>query len=157
MRHRYTAPELAIKVAASVANHIIVREGLPAGLVTTAWDPLAEEQARVSLPPRSERAHLMSILEILARVQLTHEPAPFADLMRRESANLTWGTTIVAVTGRENPALFDVLAYLKRAGFVVSLMLISPAAPSPEMEGRAQVLNIPVHRIWSEEALEMVA
>ncbi len=157
MRHRYTAPELAIKTAASFANHIIVREGLPAGLITTAWDPLIEEQTRFSLPPRGERAHLMSILEVLARVQLTQEPAAFADLMRRESANLTWGTTIVAITGRENPALFDVLAYLKQAGFVVSLVLISPAAPSPEMEGRAQVLNIPVHRIWSEKELEMIA
>ena len=33
-RQRYTATELAIVVAASLANHIIVREGLPVGLLT---------------------------------------------------------------------------------------------------------------------------
>jgi len=156
IRHRYTAPELAIKVAASLANHIIVREGLSAGLVTTAWDPLVEAQARFSLPPRGERAHLMNILEVLARVQLTHEPAAFADLLRRESANLTWGTTVVAITAREHTALFDVLAYLKQAGFVITLVLISKAAPSPEMEGRANILNIPIHRVWSETDLEIL-
>ena len=40
-RQRYTATELAIVVAASLANHVIVREGLPVGLFAEAHDPLA--------------------------------------------------------------------------------------------------------------------
>jgi len=93
-RQRYTATELAIVVAASLANHIVVQEGLPVGLITEARDPLAEtatssvESAsmvrragstladrsstvvRFSLPPRSGRGHLMNVLEVLARVQV---------------------------------------------------------------------------------------
>ncbi|MGC9399244.1 MAG: DUF58 domain-containing protein [Anaerolineae bacterium] len=157
MRYRYTAPELAIKTAASLANHIVVQEGLPAGLVTAAWDPLTEQQVRFALPPRSERSHLMNILEILARVQLTQEPLDFSALLRQASADLAWGTTVVAVTGRESAALFDVLAYLRQAGFVVALALITPAAASPEIEGHARVLKIPLYRVWSEEDLEMLA
>ena len=73
-RQRYTATELAIVVAASIANHIVVREGLPVGLTTEAWDPLLDDRARFFLPPRSERAHLMSLLEVLAWCWLPARP-----------------------------------------------------------------------------------
>jgi uncharacterized protein (DUF58 family) len=153
-RQRYTATELAIVVAASIANHIIVGEGLPAGLTTEARDPLSDEQVRFFLPPRSERAHLMSLLEVLARVQIT-SAAPFVDLLRSESMNLPWGATLAVITGCESEALFDTLVYLRRAGFAVALILVQPARPSAELQKRGDLLGVPIHRIWKEQDLEV--
>jgi uncharacterized protein (DUF58 family) len=152
-RQRYTATELAIVVAASIANHIIIREGLPTGLITEALDPLSEEQVQFLLPPRSERAHLMSLLEVLARVQIATESS-FVDLLRRESVKLSWGATLSVITGRESEELFDTLAYLRRAGFAVALILVQSIHPSEELQKRADLLGVPVHRVWRERDLE---
>jgi len=152
-RQRYTATELAVVVAASIANHVITREGLPVGLTTEAWDPLLEEQARFFLPSRSERGHLMSLLEVLARVQLT-TGASFEDLLRHESTKLSWGATLTVITGRESEPLFDTLVYLRRAGFAVALILVQPTRPSANLQQRADLLGIPIHRVWKEQELE---
>lgn len=152
-RRRYTAAELAIVVAASLANHIIVNEGLRAGLATDAWDPVADRQARLFLPPRSERAHLMSLLEILARVEIG-EATSFPNLLRRESVGLSWGATLAVIAGRESKSLLDSLVYLRRAGFAVTLILVQPTYPSAEARRRAEILGMPVHRIWREQELE---
>jgi uncharacterized protein (DUF58 family) len=152
-RRRYTATELAIVVAASIANHVIVKEKLPAGLTTEARDPLLDEQTRFFLPPRSERAHLMSLLEVLARVQVT-SATPLADVLRRASVNLSWGATLVAITGRASETLFDTLAYLRQAGFTVVLILVQPGRPSPELQARADLVSVPIHRVWTERDLE---
>jgi len=152
-RQRYTATELAIVAAASIANHIVVRERLPAGLITEALDPLSEEQAQFLLPPHSERAHLMSLLEVLARVQVATGTS-FVDLLRRASVKLSWGATLSVITGRESEELLDTLVYLRRTGFAVALILIRPTRPSAELQKRADLLGVPVHRIWRERDLE---
>jgi uncharacterized protein (DUF58 family) len=152
-RQRYTATELAIVVAASIASHIIVREGLPVGLTTEAWDPLLDDRVRFFLPPRPERANLMSLLEVLARVQIT-SAVPFVDLLRQESVHLPWGATLTVITGRESEALFDTLVYLRRAGFAVALILVQSARPSAELQKRGDLLHVPIRRIWRERDLE---
>ncbi len=152
-RRRYTATELAIVTAASIANHIVVREGLAVGLATEAWDPLLDQQTRFFLPPRSERAHLMGLLEVLARVQVA-PVTPFADLLRRESVNLSWGATLVVISGQESQDLFDTLIYLRRVGMTAALILIQPNRPSDDMQKRADLLNIPIHRLWKAQDLE---
>jgi uncharacterized protein (DUF58 family) len=152
-RRRYTATELAIVVAASIANHIIVNEGLSVGLATEAWDPLAAAQIRFLLPPRSGRAHLMNLLEVLARIEVG-DATPFPDLLRRESVELPWGATLAVIAGRESEPLFDSLVYLRRAGFAVVLILVQPTHPSEHIRRRADMLGMPVHRIWKEQELE---
>jgi uncharacterized protein (DUF58 family) len=152
-RQQYTATELAIVTAASIANHIVVRDGLAVGLATEAWDPLLDQQTRFFLPPRSERAHLMGLLEVLARVQ-TASVTPFADLLRRESVKLSWGATLVVISGQDSGDLFDTLIYLRRAGMTVALILIQPSRPSDELQKRAALLGIPVHRLWRNQDLE---
>lgn len=152
-RQRYTATELAIVTAASIANHIVVQEGLAVGLTTEAWDPLLDQQTQFFLPPRSERAYLMGLLEVLARVQIA-SVTPFADLLRRESVNLSWGATLVIISGQESEDLFDTLIYLRRSGMTVALILIQPSRPSDELQKRADLLNIPIHRLWRDKDLE---
>jgi uncharacterized protein (DUF58 family) len=150
---RYTATELAIVAAASIASHIVTREGLPAGLTTEARDPMIDEQVHFFLPPRAERAHLMSLLEVLARVQVT-SGVPFAELLRRASVKLAWGATLAVITGRESEALFDTLIYLRRAGFAVTLILVQPGRSSAELRQRSDLLHLPVHRVWRDRDLE---
>jgi uncharacterized protein (DUF58 family) len=157
------ATELAITTAASLANHIIVREGLNVGLSVQATDPLQEATVRMSLPPRGERAHLIGILEILARAQTYHrrpglddDRLPLADFLRRESMRLSWGATIVVITGSETDELFDSLVYLRHQGFAVALVLVMPEPPDEGKEAQAEVLHVPVYRVWREQEVEML-
>jgi uncharacterized protein (DUF58 family) len=153
-RHRNVATELAIVIAASIANHIAMREALPVGLTTEALDAVDGQQTRFFLPPRSEHAHLIDLLEVLARVQVvtaTH----FPDLLRREVTNLPWGATLAVITGRESADLFDTLAYLRRTGFAVALILVQPVQPSMDLQERADLLSVPIHRIWTEQDVEI--
>lgn len=152
-RRRYTATELAIVVAASMAHHIIVNEGLSVGLATEGWDPLSEEKARFSLPPRVERSHLMRLLEVLARIEVV-EGTSFPDLLRQESVKLPWGATLAVIAGRESEQLFDTVVYLRRAGFALSLILVQPLRLSEELRRRADRLGVSVHRVWNERDLE---
>jgi uncharacterized protein (DUF58 family) len=152
-RRRREASELAIVVAASLAQHIIVRDRLAVGLATEALDPLAHTRERFFLPARSERAHLISVLEVLARVRLV--PAtPLADILRRERPRLAWGSTIVAITGRAEEGLFDALAALRHGGFAVTLVLVQAAEMAPLARGRAALLGISIWPIWREQDLE---
>ncbi len=160
--NRFTGPELAIIVAASVANHIAVRDKLPVGLATEGLDPLKTEgdlplqknaPSPLFMPPRSGRGHLMNLLEVLARVQAT--PAcPFPELLRRESVRLPWGATLVIVAGQESEPLFDALVYLRRAGFAVALILVQPGRPSEALRDRAALMGVAVHRVWREVDLQ---
>jgi uncharacterized protein (DUF58 family) len=152
IRGRYDAIELAITAAASVANHVIVRERQPAGLITEARDKLTDAAARFVLPAQAGRAHLMNVLEALARAQFT-QGRSFAQFVRQESVHLGWGTTLVIITGHEAP-LLDTLAQLRQAGFPVALILVQAARPSAATRQRAAVLRIPVYPLWRERDLE---
>ena len=149
-KQRAIATELAIVVAASIANHIIMQEKLPVGLATEAMDPMIEQSRQILLPPRRERTHLMHLLEVLARVQVIND-TPFAERVRRESVNLSWGSTLTVITGEASQALLETLLYLRQAGLAVALLLIQPAALSPDTQTRSHLLRLPIYRIWDEE------
>ncbi len=152
LRRRSEASELAVVVAASLANHISVRERLPVGLATEAANELSPKPAPVFLPARRERGHLMSVLEALARVQLA-EAQPLAERLRRVRARLAWGTTLIAITGEAGHDLFDSLATLRHAGLVVALVLVQATLP-PEAQARAALLGVPIREVWREKDLE---
>ncbi|HNT77071.1 MAG TPA: DUF58 domain-containing protein [Anaerolineae bacterium] len=154
-RRIYDAVELAIVASASIANHVVNQERLGVGLATQAVDPLQDATVQFSLPPHRGRAHLMNILEVLARAQMTDKaPQPFPDFLRKESLALPWGCTLIVITGCETEALSDALAYLRRTGFAIALILVMPPAPGADTTQRGALLNVPVHRVWQETALE---
>ncbi len=153
-RRRHDAIEMAIVVAASVANYVVVNEGLPVGLCTEAIDPLVGERTQLTLPPRSEHTHLlMNLLETLAHVRATTGTS-FPEMVHRESVRFSWGTTVVLVTGRESPELFDTLLLLRRGGFTATLVLIQPGLPSEGLRQQSDVLGVRVHRVWTDSDLE---
>ena len=156
-RRFYDASELAIVAAASLANHLIVRERLAVGLVMQAVDPLAEATAQFSLPPRRERAHLMSLLEVLARAQPAPDPTtPFPDFLRRETTRLPCGATVIVISGAESEMLYETLAYLRSTGFALALILVMPQAPAGDLR-QAAMGKLPVYRVWREAGLEALA
>ncbi len=152
-QHFYDAIELAIVSAASLATHIVVRERLAVGLATQAQDPLSGQVERFALPPRRERAALIAMLEVLARVQMCTNTA-FNDLLQRETSHLSWGATVTVITGRPNEALFDTLVRLRSSGFAVALLLIQQGKLEPALQSRAALLHIPIYSIWQERDLE---
>ncbi len=153
VRYRYHVTELAITVAASITSHIINRDGLPVGLITEAHDPLAEVVTRFYRPARAEQAHLVGMLEVLARVQITSE-INFLDLLQHVKAHLPWGATIVVITGNKTEALLKTLIYLRKSGFAISLVVVREASlktgfPIPK--------GIQAYQVWQEEDIEVLA
>lgn len=151
-RHWRDAAELAIVAAASLANHIIVREHLPAGLAADALDSVTGQRQRFFLPPRKERAQLITLLEVLARVQCL-PGLPLSEVLRRERPHLAWGTTLVVITGHADDALFANLAALRHAGFAVALVLVRPDLQSATRQ-RTAALGLALHHVWDEHDLE---
>ncbi|MBN1427643.1 MAG: DUF58 domain-containing protein [Anaerolineae bacterium] len=150
LRRRYEASELAVTAAASIANHIVGREGLAVGLAAWAHNPAMGQQSLFSLPPRSGRGHLLTLLEALALMRLTKD-ALFVDLLRQQKGALPWGATMVVITGNKSQALLDTLLYLRQSGLAAALLLVCPGKPSLEFEDPA---GIPVYSIWHEPDLE---
>lgn len=143
---RSRAVETAIEVAASVAYHVIMREDLAAGIATEAMDGESGASGPIVYSPARGEAHLMVMLELLARVQ----PAavkPLAHRLRGEVASLPFGATVVVVTGRLTEELDLALLGLKRSGFSVVVLLVEPAhAPPPA----AALSRVPVYHVTED-------
>jgi uncharacterized protein (DUF58 family) len=184
-RERFTAPELGIVAAASLATHITdKRQAI--SLVTNGHDPHsldAEEETASSdspttsqdagstpmlsgaspaarspgLPLRKGRAHLMSILDLLARVEAAREgqATPFLELLHRRSLPLPWGTTVVVITSREAPGLMDTLLTLRRRGLVVILCLTLPHRALQQTVHRARQIGVQAIRIWHQQDMDI--
>ena len=120
--HAVITTELAVSVAASVVSHL-ARQRQPFALASNGSDPLAAEGARgPTLPMRSGRAHLMSVLEVLGRID-TREVETFSSLVQRVTLNLPWGCSVLMVSGTGDDLLGHVLR-LRRAGFAVAVILV---------------------------------
>jgi hypothetical protein len=149
----YVASELAIVLAASLANWL-VEHRQAVGLCTNGRDPLAEAgQVSTLLQPRKGRGALMRILDLLARIQLT-EGQDFAALLRRQAGQLPWGSTLAIVTGRVGDGLFPALAGLRRAGFSVVLYSVDPSTAFEAIRRRATLIGVTSHAVWDEADLE---
>lgn len=148
-----TASELAIVVAASVANYLIEKRQT-VGLCCNGLDATMENQQIISIPPHRGREHLMHILDVLARVQ-TSEHIPFAEVLKQATLNLTWGGTGIIVTAHADDGLFGNMLLMKRSGFHVVLILVDPKTPFTEIQYRAQEVGIRAYQVWQESDLDV--
>jgi uncharacterized protein (DUF58 family) len=154
---RTEAAERGIVIAASAAVHLVEKRQA-VSLVTNGYDPLSEDrEATPGLPLRKGRAHLMNLLDLLARVEVTQgeTAVPFLDLLSRKSLGLPWGSTVVVITAREVEGLLDSLLALRRRGLAVLVVLTAPARGFREMAHRAEQIGIQVVRIWSERDMDV--
>jgi uncharacterized protein (DUF58 family) len=152
-RSRIDATELAIVIAASVANWVAGKRQT-VGLQINGLDPLKPESAPPTLPPRKGQAHLMRMLDLLARIEMTKESS-LTSLLQRERYQLPWGTTLIVITGQAGNDLLDELYQARRAGQNALLILAGPVVNEQEILLRAGYFGIPVVPILNEHGLDL--
>jgi uncharacterized protein (DUF58 family) len=150
-RSRIDASELAIVIAASIANWIVEKKQV-VGMLVNGHDPLSTERGIPSMPPRKGKSHLMRLLETLARVEVTPDAA-LVPLLERQRYQLAWGTTLIVITGLASEALLDELYQARRSGQNAVLILAGRDASDESVRLRAQTFGIQVFSIGSESDL----
>ncbi len=151
-KDRIAGTELAIVAAASLANWAIAKRQ-SAGLYTNGIDVLTLEMELQPIPPRKGRAHLMRMLESMARVK-AHETKPFAQLLRQYRAGLSWGTTLILITGSSDQALFDEMIQAQKAGMSVVLILCGWYTGVTESRQRAKTAGVTLVDLPDESAFK---
>jgi uncharacterized protein (DUF58 family) len=172
--------EWAIVTAASLAVHLIDQRQ-PAGLISNGIDPLKsfskddepsfhEDSGRLlqqqssegssaslmppSIVPRNGRAHLMKILEHLARIE-SDQTLPFDEWVVTACLNLSWGVTIVAITARGDAATCQTLHRLVRAGYNPILITVEPDHNFGLVRERARRLGFRAFNVTRRSGLDL--
>lgn len=151
-RHRLDLAELAIIAAASIASWASRRKH-PIGLVSNGADPLSPGRCLQPLAPRGGSAHLAQVLDALARIE-TSDGSSFLHLLRETSADLTWGTTLVVITGQLNDELLGEIFPIHRRGLNVVLVPVGPVENLIEHKHRAEHFGFPVRPVQTQSDLE---
>ncbi len=179
-RDRLYWTEWAIVAAASIATHL-VNQRQAVGLMSNGVDPLRiQEEARefdevtgrllfqalagesarpympTPMPPGAGRPHLMKMLEQLARLDVRdtiplHEWAPAAGV------RLSWGVTILAITGQGDEPRCNALHRLARAGFNPILIAVEPDANFGLVRERARRLGFRAYNLTNRADLDRLA
>lgn len=148
--------EWAIIVAASVANALI-GERQAVGLATNGFDALANATAS-DLPQRTGQEHLMSILSLLARIQIQTVEAALAQWLPAHVAGSPWGTTLVVVTPRLDEDALWVLHGAFRRGSNVIVLICTAQAEYRMRQAQGARLGVAVHStVWESELNDLVA
>lgn len=153
LRTRLEATELAIVVSASLANWIIAKRQ-STGMIVHGLDPLSSDSRPVPLFPRKGRAHLMRILEILARIRAV-ETDPFPAVFHQQRVNLSWGTTAIVITGAADQPLLDELLQARRAGLNPVLILCGEHPNHRKTVEHGRIFGIPTYVIRDERDLDI--
>ena len=148
-----TASELAIVTAASIA-HYLVEHRQAVGLNCNGADPFTEEPGAIVLPTGKGRSHLMVILDVLARVQMSTE-RPFGDLVGQARLHLNWGGTAIIVTPDADDALYDRIVLMTRSGYHVVLIVTDPRLPFVQIKSRASQVGVRAYLVWQESDLDV--
>lgn len=150
-RHlRYSAPEWAIVVAASLANYLI-EQRQDVGLASNGRDELTGALCW-AIAPRRGRTHLMKLLEWLARVQLA-ETRSLVEWLPQATVDLAWGATVLVVSPSSDEATAGALHRLRRAGLNPVLIAIEPHARFGVVQERCRRLGIAAHEVADEADL----
>ncbi|MDX1417620.1 MAG: DUF58 domain-containing protein [Candidatus Promineifilaceae bacterium] len=168
--------EWAIVTAASLAAHL-VNQRQPVGLITNGIDPMQFEGEPLfsldsgrllrqdeaddlpgntmppAIPPRNGRAHLMKILEHLARIE-GGETVPFVEWGANACYHLSWGVTILVVTSKGDEATCQTLHRLVRAGYNPILLAVEPDYNFGEVRKRARLLGFTAYNVTEAAGLD---
>lgn len=150
------ATELGIVVAASLAVALgNARQEI--ALFTNGRDPLSAQDGIAGLALGKGHAHLVRILELLARIESDRGGAPVEErpqsprsdgMLDAVRTRLPWGATVVAIGPAGDLARHAALLSLRRAGFsVVQIVLGGRAQSRPP--------GIPVYHVTSIEAMDV--
>jgi uncharacterized protein (DUF58 family) len=151
-RHRIDATELAVVVAASLANWAVIQKQ-SIGLITNGVDSNSDNQTVQPIPSRKGRAQLVHILNLLARIQCT-ESHPLTKMLNKETPNLPWGTTVVIITGSMDEALFDAIFQIQRRGQNVVMIITGLGANTKSARQQARRFGFPIYAFPNEKSLD---
>lgn len=142
--------EWGIIAAASLANGLIA-ERQAVGLTSNGLDALAGVTA-APLPQRGGQEQLMSILSLLARVQVQEAESPLAEWLPRQTAALAWGTTLVLVTPHLDEASLWALHAVFRRGSSVIVLVCATQPDLRTVQAQGARLGVTVHStVWDSD------
>lgn len=144
--------ELAIIAAASLANWIIAKRQ-STSLYTNGADLLNITEAASPLPNRKGRAHLMRILETLARIK-ARQTTSFTQFLHHHRPHLSWGTTLIIISGSADELLFEELIQFQRAGMCIFLILCGRSTGAQEARARARNMGVSFVDIMDEDSFK---
>ncbi|MGB3714168.1 MAG: DUF58 domain-containing protein [Candidatus Promineifilaceae bacterium] len=105
------------------------------------------------LPPKPGRAHLMKVLERLARIEI-QDSVPFSDWIPRACTRLNWGTNIVAITPTGDEKSCSALHQLVKAGYNPVLIIVEPYKDIRQIRDRARSLGFQAYHVGKENDLD---
>lgn len=113
-----------------------------------AGAPLNQPAAYMPPPisPRPGRAHLMKILERLARIEADHT-VPFNEWIPAVATRLSWGVTILAITPHGDESTCQALHRLVRSGFNPVLIVVEPDYNFGRVRERARKLGFSAYNV----------
>lgn len=152
-KSRIASTELAIVVAASLANWVVEKQG-SVGLYVHGEDPLDSCRNAQLIPSRTGRGHLMRILDMLARVKV-EEREGFEDYLRDHRVSLPWGTTVTIISGNADAPLLEQAYQARKGGMSVLLILTGTVLKIEDIKFRAGHYGIPVIHIHQEKDLDI--
>ncbi|MEM8858607.1 MAG: DUF58 domain-containing protein [Chloroflexota bacterium] len=170
---RYSTIEWSIELAASLAAHLQERRQR-VGIASNGVDPLrkTDEQGPLfdeitgrllaqydsnleslySLPPNNGRAHLIEILEGLARVEPA-EHKPFLEWLHQHPIPLSWGGTAIVISPKADADTCQRLhAWVKR-GIRPILLLTDKSNQFPALKNRAKRLGFNAFEVTAPKEL----
>ena len=151
-RNRYQANEFAIVAAASLANWLIEnKQGV--GLVTNGADPLASNKTLQTVTPQKGQPQLMEILEVLARIDAAEE-IPLIPMLQQAAGSLSWGTTMMIVTGQVSQEILEALLPVQRKGLNPVLISCGRSSQRDDVSAMAKVIHLPYYALNHELELE---
>ncbi len=153
VRHRIDSTELAVIIAASLANWVVTQKQA-VGLTTNGIDSQSNDQLIKPIPSRKGRTHLVHILDLLARVQIDHS-YPLIDLLNKETPVLPWGTTVVIITGSIDDFLFDEIFQIQRRGQNVVVIIAGHQGNIKRARQQARQFGFPIYSFPNEKSLDV--
>jgi uncharacterized protein (DUF58 family) len=151
-RHRIDATELAIVIAASLANWAVSRKQ-SVGLTTNGVDSHTNNRNVQPIPSRKGRGQLVHILDLLARLQCT-EKRPLTEMLSQETPRLPWGTTVVIITGSMDDSLFDEIFQIQRRGQNVVMIIAGHGGNIKQARQQARRFGFPIYVFPNEKSLD---
>jgi uncharacterized protein (DUF58 family) len=148
------APEEAPRGLSARLPWEIDRRGVEELGFATPESVIPRERPSIAVPPGKGRAHLMRVLEALARAQLRNGQ-PLASLLRQQAVRLSWGSTVVVVTWGRAMGLTEALIGLRKSGFTVVVLLVRFGIRDT-YPAELAALGLQVHEIRSEQDATLV-
>ena len=152
IKHRIDATELAVVIAASLANWAVLQKQA-VGLATNGVDSLADNLPVQPIASRKGRAQLVHILDLLARIQCS-AARPLTDMLNKETPGLPWGTTVVIITGHIDDALFDAVFQIQRRGQNVVMVIAGHGGNIITARQQARRFGFPLYTFPNEKSLD---